>query len=128
LKPSIQALNDKKKKLSKTIVLLSRFSLCVQSTIILGFYYFIANNNLDSFSNDSSYEPSRCSSTFLFCNSFFVIRHFILVMEFYFILYACNHHWKIFHHKSWYSTNNKICSELMVIFLDKSRATCIWSY
>jgi hypothetical protein len=48
MKPLIQDPNDQN-TLSKTIVLSSRFFLCVQSTTVLWFDLFIASN-LDNFS------------------------------------------------------------------------------
>ena len=55
------------KKTFSKIIVLSKFSLCVQSTTIPGFNLFVINNNnLDNFSKNFSYEPKRCSSTFCF--------------------------------------------------------------
>ena len=40
-------------------------------------------------------------------------------MQFYFILYDCNRHWKLIHNKGWYSINNKICIKLIMFFFTK---------
>ena len=39
-------------------------------------------------------------------------------------MYTYNHHWKIIHYKGWYSTINKICIKLIVVFLEKCQNTC----
>jgi hypothetical protein len=54
---------------------------------------------------------------FLFCNSCFVIWYFVLLIQFYFISYSCNRHWKNIYYKGWYNTSNKICIKLMVVFI-----------
>ena len=55
-----------KTTLPKTIILSSRFPLCVQSTLISIFNSFVANNNLYNLSKDSLCELKRWLNTFYF--------------------------------------------------------------
>jgi ATP-dependent Zn protease len=89
--PLIRALNNQKNS-SKNHFTIIKIFLCIQSTTILEFDFFIANNSLEDFSNDSLCKQNRCSSTFCFSTQILLYNilyqwwNFILFYMFVFII------------------------------------------